>query len=122
MISESIAASKVEALRAISLAAGANNGPYIDVRNFEGDLVFAYNVGAVTGSVIFKVQDATDIGGTAVADVTGAASASISTAGTTGAIILNKETTRGFVRFVATVVTGPILGAGILLSRPKTTA
>ena len=52
------AAAEVEALRATSWSAGTNNGSYLDVARYEGDLVFAYNVGAVTGNVVIKVQDA----------------------------------------------------------------
>jgi hypothetical protein len=123
MFDEAIAASKVEALRATSFAAGANNGPWIDVSNYEGDLLFAFNIGAVTGSVILKLQDATDGSGTAAADLSPAvATASLSTAGGTAALIVPKSKIRSHVRLVATVTTGPILIAGILLARPKTTA
>jgi hypothetical protein len=123
MFDEGIAASKVEALRAVSLSAGATNGPWIDVSNYEGDLVFAYNAGAITGNVTFKLQDATDGSGTSAADLSPAvASSAITTAGTTGALIVQKSKIRSHVRLVATVVTGPVLASGILLARPKTTA
>jgi hypothetical protein len=123
MFDEAIAASKLEALRAVSLSAGANNGPWIDVANLEGDLCFSYNCGAITGSVTFKLQDATDGSGTGAADLSPAvASSAITTAGTTGALIVPKSKIRSHVRLVATVVTGPVLAAGVLLARPKTTA
>jgi hypothetical protein len=123
MFIESTAASKVEALRATSFSAGANNGPWIDTSNYEGDLVFAINTGALTGSVIYKIQDATDISGTSAADLSPAvASASVTTAGTTQALIVPKSKSRFAVRLVATVTTGPCVTAAILLSRPKTTA
>jgi len=120
---ESTATSKVEALRAASYSAGANNGPWISAPGFEGDLVFAYNVGALTGSVIFSLEDATDGSGTGAAALSAAvASASLTTAGTSGALICPKKKIRSHVRLVATVTTGPCLAAAILLSRPKTTA
>jgi len=118
---EAYAAANVEALRATSFAAGANNGPFIDVSQYEGDLKFIFNLGAVTGSVILKLQDATDAGGTGVADLSPAVqTASLSTAGTTAALIVDKRKARSHIRLVATVTTGPILIAGVLQARQKT--
>jgi hypothetical protein len=120
---EAFANTPTEALRATSFSAGANNGPWIPVSNLEGMLEVAYNCGAITGSVIFKLQDATDGSGTGAADLSPAvASASITTAGTTGALIVDKRKIRSHVRLVATVTTGPVLASGILLARNKTTA
>lgn len=113
------AADKVEALRSTSWAAGTNNGSYIDVSKYEGDLVFVYNVGAVTGSATIKVQDADDTGGTGVADVSGATTAALSSAGATGAIVIPANTARKAVRVVNTVVTGPALASVILVATPK---
>jgi len=118
---EAFAAANIEALRSTSWAVGANNGPFIDVSQYEGDLKFVFNCGAITGSVIFKLQDATDSGGTGVADLSPAvASASITAAGTTQALIVDKRKIRSHVRFVATVTTGPVLAAAVLQSRQKT--
>lgn len=119
--SEAYAATPTEALRATSFSAGAQNGPWLPVSALEGMLVFNYNVGAVTGSVIFKLQDATDGSGTGAADLDPAvASASINTAGTTGALRVEKKKIRSHVRLVATVTTGPILISAILTTRNKT--
>lgn len=120
---EAQATSKTEALRATSWTAGANNGPWIPVANLEGDLCFNYNIGAVTGSVVFSLEDATDGSGTGAAALSPAvATASLSTAGATGALIVQKKKIRSHVRLVATVTTGPILASVILTARPKTTA
>lgn len=119
---ESRAGTPTEALRATSFSAGAANGPFLPVANLEGDLLFLFNVGALTGSVVFKLQDATDGSGTGVADLSPAvASASLSTAGDTGSLVVAKKKIRSHVRLVATVTTGPALCAGVLMARSKTT-
>lgn len=118
---EATAHTPTEALRSTSFSAGANNGPWLPVKDLEGTLAFEYNVGALTGSVVFKLQDATDGSGTGAADLSPAVqSASLSTAGSTGALLVNKRKVRSHVRLVATVTTGPALCAGILAARNKT--
>lgn len=120
MLSEGRANTPTEALRATSFSAGANNGPWIPVSQLEGLLEIAYNVGAVTGSVVFSLQDATDGSGTGAAALDPAvASASINTAGTTGALIVDKRKIRSHVRLVATVTTGPVLASAICIARNK---
>ena len=123
MFNEAYANTPAEALRATSFSAGANNGPWIPVANLEGILEFVHNTGAVTGSVIYKLQDATDGSGTGAADLSPAvATASINTAGNTGKLTVEKRKIRSHVRLVATVTTGPILASAILVCRDKTTA
>lgn len=119
---EAFANTPTEALRSTSWTAGANNGPWIPVAKLEGQLAFAYNIGAVTGSVIFSLEDATDGSGTGAAALSPAvASASLNTAGTTGVLRVEKRKIRSHVRLVATVTTGPILAACVLLARDKMT-
>lgn len=118
---EASANTGAEALRSTSFSAGANNGPWIDVKGYEGMLAFYVNVGALTGSVVFKLQDATDGSGTGAADISPAvASASLSAAGDTTMLLLDKRKVRSHVRLVATVTTGPALCAGVLVARNKT--
>lgn len=117
---ESTAATASSALNAASLSAGANNGNWIDCRNYQGDLVFVITIGAVTGSVIVKLQDATDGSGTGSADISGATTASLNTANSVTKLILPAAKGRGWVRPVATVTTGPIVMGVALLSRPNT--
>lgn len=121
MLSEAYAATPTEALRAASYSAGANNGGWLPVSALEGLLEFLYNVGAVTGNVVYKLQDATDSGGSGAADLSPAvATGSITTAGTTGSLKVDKRKIRSHVRIVATVTTGPALCAAILKARDKT--
>lgn len=108
---------KVQMLAAASRSAGANNGGWIDVTLYDGDLVALCNTGAVTGSVAYKLQDATDGSGSGAADIAGATLAGVQN--TDGVIIVLTKTTRGFLRLVATVTTGPVLCSGTLLARRK---
>jgi hypothetical protein len=120
--SEAYAATPAEALRATSWSAGANNGPWLPVAKLEGLLAFFYNCGAITGNVVFKLQDATDGSGTGAADLSPAvASATITTAGTSGVLTAPKSKIRSHVRLVATVTTGPVLAAAVLACRDKMT-
>lgn len=110
----------VEALRATSFGAGANNGPWLPVKDIEGVIDFIFNIGAVTGSVVLKLQDATDGTGTGAADLSPAVTtASLSTPGGTARLAVDKRKIRSHVRIVATVTTGPILIAAIAIGRAK---
>ena len=112
----------VEALRSTSFTAGAANGVWLPVSQYEGDLCFMYNIGALTGSVVLKLQDATDVGGTGAADLSPAVTTgSLSTAGGTGQLTVPKSKIRSHVRIVATVTTGPALVSAMMKARSKTT-
>ncbi len=118
MHSQASAAASAVGLAAASYAAGANNGGWIDARAYQGEILVVCNNGATTGSVIFKVQDATDSGGTGAADVTGAATASISAANSVNKLVLNSNGQRGWIRVVATVTTGPVLASASVHANP----
>lgn len=109
----------VQMLPAASRSAGAANGSWVAASKYEGDLVFLVNTGAITGSVIVKVEDATDGSGTGVADITDAVTASISSANTVAKIIVPATKARSHVRVTATVTTGPVLVGVSLLAHPK---
>ena len=119
---ESTACNVTQAINTASLSAGATNGTWIDTSNIQGDLTFVIGLGAVTGSCVVKVQDATSSGGAGSADVTGYTTAALSTANTATKLVMPSTKSRGFVRLVSTVTTGPILTSAILIARPNTTA
>ena len=119
---EAQACSATIALNTASYSAGANNGSYLAVSDFEGALLFDIAQGATTGSVVVKLQDATDSGGTGSADITGATTGTLSTANTSTKLVVSSAQCRSHVRVVATVTTGPVLLGVTLLARPKTTA
>jgi hypothetical protein len=100
----------------------AATSAYIDVREAEGDLVFTMQVGAMTGSITWTLEDATDSGGTGSAGITPNEGAF--TAGAANQIqqrTLSASAVRGFVRCVGTIVTGPSLVAVSVKYHPKYT-
>lgn len=122
LANQSTACNVVNMLPAASRSAGAADGSWVAMSEYEGDLVFIVNTGAITGSVIVKVTDATDGSGTSSADITGAATASISSANTVTKIIVPASKVRSHARVTATVTTGPVLVGVTLMAHPKYTA
>lgn len=102
-----------------SLSAGATNGGYVDISGAEGEVLVTIPVGAVTGSVVVKVQDADDTGGTGVADLAGVTTASYNTANSVTKLSFPASSARKAVRVVATVTTGPILLGASVAYVPK---
>ncbi len=98
--------------------AAATSG-WIDVRQYEGDIAIIQQVGALTGSIAGKIQDATDGSGTGVADVTGAAFTSVSAANNIQEIAVSANAVRGWIRYLGTVTTGPVQVSVSALSRSK---
>lgn len=101
--------------------AAATSG-WIDVREAEGDIVFTNQVGALTGSITWTIEDATDGAGTGAAGIT--ANEGAYAAGAANQIqqrSLNGSAVRGWVRCVGTVVTGPALVAVNIKYHPKYT-
>ncbi len=119
---EGQAASAVKLLDPVSAAntAAATSG-WVDARVYEGDLVFKVQVGALTGSITWTIEDATDGSGSGGAGITPNEGAFA--AGAANQIqkrTVNASAIRGWVRVVGTIVTGPALVAANLMSRGKT--
>lgn len=115
----------VKLLDPVSAAATANaTSGWIDVRQYEGDVEFIAQVGAITGSIAWDVQDATDGAGAGAASIGAALNE-----GAFAAVVANQtqkrtiraKATRGFVRLIGTIVTGPVLVAAVLQALPKNT-
>lgn len=118
---EGQAATIVKLLDPISAAntAAATSG-WVDVRAAEGDIVLVNQIGALTGSIVWTIEDATDGSGTGAAGVTpneGAYAAGAANQAQKRTV--NGSAVRGWVRCVGTIVTGPALVAASLLYRPK---
>lgn len=99
--------------------AAATSG-WIDVRGYEGDIAFIQATGVVTdGTLVGKIQDATTSTGTGAADITGLAFASVGTDTDNDVqkLVIRASSTRGFVRYVGTIVTGPALVGVSMLAR-----
>lgn len=121
---EAAAANAQKMLNPVSAAntAAATSG-WVDVRKHEGVLEFLLHNGAVTGSITWTLEDATDGSGTGGAGITPIEGnpAAISAANTLTKLTLDAKATRGWVRCVGTIVTGPVLVQGIVQGRPKYT-
>lgn len=118
---EGQAASAVKLLDPVSAAntAAATSG-WIDARQYEGDLVFVNQVGALTGSITWTIEDATDGSGTGAAGITPTEGAyAAGAANQVQKRTVSANAVRGWVRCVGTIVTGPALVAVTMLSRPK---
>jgi len=111
--------SQAASLSPASYAAGANNGTWVNLTGAQGEVTVQIAIGAVTGSVVFKVQDATDTGGTGAADLSGVTTASITAANGVAKLAFPRASARQAVRVVATVTTGPVFASALVESLPQ---
>jgi hypothetical protein len=86
--------------------------------DWEGQVEITQNIGAVTGSITGKVQESAD-GSTDWLDVADAAFTAVTVANNTQRIVINAGATRGWIRYVGTIVTGPALAAVTASAVPK---
>lgn len=118
---EGQAASSVLALNPASAAnTAAATSAWLDVRGKEGDIVVVVQAGAITGSIAWTLEDATDGAGSGGAGITpneGAFAAV--TANQVQRRTISAKAHRGFIRVVGTIVTGPVLVAASVHARPK---
>lgn len=117
------AAEVVTLLDPVSAAATVNaTSAWIDCRKYEGDIAFVLQAGAITGTLAWTLEDATDGAGTGAAGITpneGAFGAV--TANNIQKRTVNASAHRGWMRCVGTIVTGPALVAAKLMAHPKQT-
>lgn len=117
------AATAVRLLDPVSAAnTAAATSSWVDVRAAEGDIMFTNQVGALTGSITWTIEDATDGAGAGAAGVTPNEGAYA--AGAANQIqkrTVNASAVRGWVRCVGTIVTGPVLVAANIKFHPKYT-
>jgi hypothetical protein len=109
----------------LSPASAANTAAatssWVDVSDSEGDIMFVNHVGALTGSITWTIEHASDGAGTGAAAITpneGAYSAGAATQVQKRTVSANAI--QGFVRCVGTIVTGPAFVAVSVSRRKKT--
>lgn len=101
----------------------AATSAWIDVRKYEGDIKVRVQTGAVTGSITWTLEDATDGSGTGGAGITPNEGAFASgAANQLQERTLNGSAVRGWIRVVGTIVTGPSIVAAALEAHPKYTS
>lgn len=98
----------------------AATGAWVDVRDYEGPALVVQNAGLGTGTLTGKLQHADDGSGTNAEDLTGAAFVEKTTAANQQKLAFIPNRTRGFVRYVGTVGTGPQQVAATLVAVKKT--
>ena len=115
------ASATIALLHPVSAAnTAAATSAWTDVRGHEGDLVFRVQVGALTGSITWTIEHASDnsgTGGVAITPTEGAFSAGA--ANQVQKRCVPCKAVQGFVRVIGTIVTGPALVAASVSSRPK---
>lgn len=124
---EAQAASVVSLLTPGSKAATANaTGTGVLVAEYEGDLMVTQHVGAITGTLDGKLQQADDASGTNAEDIAGATFTQVTTANDDPNVqkiaIRAGQLTRPYLRYVGTIGTGPSVVGVTLHARSKYTS
>jgi hypothetical protein len=121
MLTEGQAATSKLLLSPVSAAnTAAATSSWIDARDAEGDIMFVNQVGALTGSITWTIEHASDNSGTGGAAITpneGAYAAGAATQIQKRTVSANAI--QGYVRCVGTIVTGPALVGASISYRPK---
>lgn len=115
------AAVQVNLLSSVSAAnTAAATSAWVQTSNKEGTVAVVVNVGAVTGTLVLTLEDATDNSGTGGAGFTANEGAfSAATANTNHKRTFPARASRGFFRVVGTITTGPSLISASYLAHPK---
>ena len=97
----------------------AATSAWIDLRDSQGDIMFVNQCGALTGSIVWTIEHATDNSGTgSAAIVPNEGAYAAVTANSIQKRTISANTCKGFVRCVGTIVTGPALVAASVHARP----
>lgn len=100
----------------------AATSAWIDARDAEGDIMFINQIGALTGTITWTIETASDgsgTGATPIVPVEGAYAAGV--ANQIQKRCVSANAILGWVRCVGTIVTGPALVSAAIASRPKYT-
>lgn len=99
-------------------AATSGTGKWLDVRVYDGELLCTQNLGAVTGTIVGKLQSASDANGTGAADISGATFPTNTANQACNYALDPKKVVGGFLGYVGTITTGPSL-VGVAVSGKK---
>jgi len=106
---------------AMTLSASASQastvtGAAVNLSGYDTPIVIVQSHGTGTGTLDGKIQDSAD-GSTGWADVTGATFSQSTTTADVKILSLYPKSTKGYIRYVGTIVTGPqnvaVVAAGI---------
>jgi hypothetical protein len=115
------AATTVKLLDPASAAnTAAATSSWVDARAAEGDIMFVNHCGALTGSIVWTIEHASDNSGTgAVAITPNEGAYAAVTANSVQKRTVSANAILGFVRCVGTITTGPALVAASISYHPK---
>ena len=98
----------------------AATSAWLDVRSAEGGILVTVQTGAITGSITWTVEDATDGSGTGAAAITPLEGAfAAGAANQVQQRTIDGDAVRGWIRVVGTIVTGPALVSACARWRTK---
>lgn len=98
----------------------AATSAWVDVRAAEGDVVVTVQTGALTGSITWGIEHASDGAGTGGAAITPREGAfAAGAANQAQKRTVNASEVQGFIRVVGTIVTGPAVVAANVKFHPK---
>lgn len=97
----------VSAAATVNATSGA--GKWLDVRVYDGEILVTQLLGAITGTIVGKLQSASDANGTGAADIAGATFPVNTTNQSSKVVVDPKTVVGGFLGYVGTIVTGPSL-------------
>lgn len=119
--SDATPTSLLDAVSAANTAAATSgSGKWLDVRQYESEILVIQQTGALTGSVAGKLQYASDANGTGGTDITGATFTNVSAANKSYAVVVDpKQVIGGFLGYVGTVTTGPVVISVTAIGRKK---
>ena len=89
---------------------------YIDVRTARGSVLFIQNCGLTTGTIVGKIQGATDSTGGGVGDIAGATFTASTGTGAKKCIVA--ASAAPYMRYVGTVTTGPLQLSVVAMFHP----
>jgi len=98
----------------------AATSAWVAVPNGEGAMTFTVQTGALTGSLVWTLETASDGSGTGGAALTPNEGAFATvTANQVQKRTVDSKNSKGYVRVIGTIVTGPVLVAASFAIRPK---
>ena len=117
LLNQASAATCTSLLDAVDAAATANatsgSGKWLDVRDYDGEILVIQNIGVVdAGSITGKLQSATDEDGAGAADISGYTFTAVTTSNDPNVqsiAVDPKKVPGGFLGYVGTIVTGGAL-------------
>lgn len=108
--SASTATSLLDPVSAANTAAATSGAAkWLDVRIYDGEFLVTQLIGAVTGTIAGKLQSASDTNGTGAADIAGYTFPTNTTNQSSTIAVDPKKVPGGFLGYVGTIVTGPVL-------------